>query len=514
MNTNLIEAVLLAWVPIVAILFRAIGPRRAVLVALLGGFLFLPIGQVKLAPTTLAFPVDKWNVMGLGMILGVLLFDRRSLFQTRPRWFDVAMAAFYLAPLIGLVTGVPGTSADVRDVMIGRGLGWVVPYVMGRLYFGRPDGPSEVVIALTISGLSYIPVCLYEEFAGPSRYLAGLIYQINYNEGMVNRLGGWRPEGFLGSGLSVASWMAMTTVMATWLWLGGGWRSRRWPAWAPALALLATTLSCRGVYGYLLLGVGIAAALLTRVTRSRAILVLLILVPLTYMMVRASGLWDGVQLVEVANNLTGRGDTVDFRLRAENGVIRKVFDRNPVLGFGTYVWHGEGFDWPDGSWLHALWMGGLLGLALQLSALYVLPASLALSRPTGRPNWWQASSPRWGLASWCILQMIDNMHNTSYFTPTALIAGTLVGLHLSKEPWGRAAPTSGRDFERHRPSVPIPLFVTILVLVAVEILGYFPRSPTLEPAPTDGKGELPVTSPPTGSASLDAKRPGALPGSR
>jgi hypothetical protein len=481
MNTQLIEAVLLAWVPIVVILFRAIGPARAVLVGLLGGLLFLPVGQVKLAPTTLAFPVDKYNVTGLALIVGVLIFDRRSLMRARPHWLDLPMAAFYLTPLIGLITGVPGAAADVLDVMIGRGLGWVVPYVMGRIYFGRSDGPREVVIALMISGVSYIPICLYEQIAGPSRYLAGLIYGLSYQSGVVNRLGGWRPEGFLGGGLAVSSWMAMSTVMATWLWLGGAWRPRRGPAWLPALALLVTTLSCRGVYGYLLLGTGVGAALLTRWLRSRTILVLLAFVPLTYMVVRASGLWDGALLVKAAE-LTGRGSTVAFRIEAENELIRIVLGGHPILGFGTYVWHAQGFRWPDGSWLHALWMGGLLGLASQLLALYVGPAALALSSPRGRPVWWQALSPRWGLAAWCILQMIDNMHNTSYFTPTALIAGTLVGLALARQTPGVEPPQASGKPARPRGKLPTSLLVTLVVLIVVEILGRLPRTPSLEPA--------------------------------
>ena len=234
MNIDLIEAVLLAWLPVVVALFRAIGPRRAVLVGLLGGYLFLPVGQVMLGPSGFAFPLHKFTATGLGLLLGALIFDRRTLLRARPGWLDLPMLGYYLAPLIGLATGVPGSSTDILDVMIGRGLGWVVPYAMGRIYFGRGDGPATVAVALVIAGLSYIPVCLYEEIAGPTRYLAGLIYRIPYKETMVERIGGWRPEGLLSNGLTLAAWMALTTVMATWLWLGGTWRLLgRWLALGP-----------------------------------------------------------------------------------------------------------------------------------------------------------------------------------------------------------------------------------------------------------------------------------------
>jgi hypothetical protein len=481
MNIVLIKVVLLAWPSVVAILFRAIGPRRAVLVGTLGGFLFLPGHQVKLDLAGFAFPVDRYNATGLALLLGSLIFDRRTLLRARPGWLDLPMAGYYLAPLIGLITGVPGSSTDILDVMIGRGLGWVVPYAMGRIYFSQGDGPATVAVALVIAGLSYIPVCLYEEIAGPTRYLAGLIYGIPYKETMVERIGGWRPEGLLSNGLTLAAWMALTTVTATWLWLGG-WRPGRWPGWAPALALLLTTLSCRGIYGYLILVIGIASALLTRWLRSRAILVALIVVPLLYMGLRGTGAWDGGLLVRAAT-FTGREGTVDWRLRAENQVIEQVLGHNPAVGFGNYIWNAKVLTlWPDGAWLHALWMGGLVGLALWVTAIHALPAALALARPPGRPDGRQAAAPSWGLACWCILQMIDGLHNGTYSSPTALVAGTLIGFSSWKGAEAFGARPAASRLDAHRRPLPIPLIVSVIILVAIEILGRFPR--TSVPSPT------------------------------
>ncbi len=492
MNSALIEAVLLAWPPVVLILFRAVGPRRAVLVGLLGGLLFLPPGRAMLGPPGFAFPVDKWNVTGLALLLGVLIFDRRSLLRARPRWLDLPMAAYYLAPLIGLATGVPGSAADILDLMIGRGLGWVVPYIMGRIYFAQGDGPATIVVALTFAGLAYVPVCVYEEIVGPAGYLAGLIYGIPYSEGQVDRLGGWRPEGFLGSGLVLAAWMATTAVMATWLWLGG-WRPGKWPGWLPAAALVAASLSCRGVYGYILLAIGLGSALLTRWFRTRAVLVALAVPPVVYMGLRGSGLWDGGLLVRGAS-LLGRPGTVAWRLQAEDQLIRRVIDRDPAFGFGNYVWHSEGLLWPDGSWLHALWLGGLVGLSLWLAALHVVPATLALSKPRGRPDPRQVASPAWALAAWCLLLMIDGMHNTNYFTPTALVAGALIGFSCSKSTGEYTTREAGRTRPGQRSGVPVSLIVTVILLAGVEILGRS-RKAAGPPAPPSSPPPAPASSP-------------------
>jgi hypothetical protein len=480
MNVGLIDAVLLAWLVVVTALFRAIGPRRAVLVGIIGGFVLLPSANQMIGPPGSAIPFNRNVVTGLALLLGSLIFDHRTLLRSRPGWVDLPMIAFGLAPLIGLATGVPGSSADILDLMVARGLGLVVPYLMGRLYFGREGGPAELAVALTIAGLANIPICLYEEIAGPTRYLAGLIYGMPYSAIMVDRLGGWRPEGFIGDGLTLSAWMALTTVTATWLWLGG-WRPGRWPAWSPALALLLAALSCRGIFGYLTLAIGLSATFLTRLTRSRAILAALIVLPILYMGLRLGGLWDAAILVKGAT-FTGREGTLVARLTAEDQFIGAVLQRSPVVGFGTYAWHsGLPCVQPDGNWVRTLWSGGLLGLGLEVMALGILPVFLTLGRTSGRPDGRQSAAPSWGLACWCILVTLDGLFNPFSLNPTALVVGALVGFSSWKgvESIG-ARPDSGRLDARRRP-VPVPLIVSAIVLVAVEILGRWPRTPAPRP---------------------------------
>ena len=442
MKLELIKAVLLLWPLLVALLFRACGPRRAVLFAVIGGFLLLPVGQIKLDLPGFDFPLDKWNVNGVAMLACCLLFDRRSLAKTRLQWIDLPMAAYYLAPLIGLVTGVSGAAVDIGDLMIGRGLGWVVPYAMARIYFSNRDGPAEVAFAVVLGGLFYVPICIYEELAGPGHYVATLIYGIPHS-GNVDRLGGWRPNGFLGDGLVLASWMAMTAVTAVWLWLGRV-RSSRLQLGIIALALVLTTLSCRGVYGYLLLAAGLATALISNWKHSRAWLICLAAIPAVYIGLRLSGVWDASILLNGAN-FTGRPGTVAFRLLAEDEIISRVMGEHPVFGFGSYVWNANHAHFPDGGWLHVLWMGGCLGIVLWLVAMMATPVAAALKRQQAGYAGMQVNFAAWSLACWCALQAQDMLHNTSYIPPLALIIGTLMGYSVSKTPHreARGVPQSG-----------------------------------------------------------------------
>jgi hypothetical protein len=312
---------------------------------------------------------------------------------------------------------------------------------------------------------------------------------------MVFRLGGWRPEGFFLNGLMLAVWVALAAVVAAWLWLGRGWRPRWGPPWWPALVLVLASVGCRSVYGYITLGVGLAVALISRALRTRWAVALLLLAAPLYIGLRITGEWDARMLTRMAT-VTGRAGSVDFRLRAEDGIIMRVLERHPIVGFGIHIWHYQDINetlglWPDGQWLVTLWTGGLAGLVLELSALFLIPAglALALARPPGGRGPVESGAPILGLALFGALCMLDGLHNHSAFTPRALVAGSLVGVAVNRRR-GTEAPGEARRpvreaTTRARPRPPVGSSIpenvgrglarlaVILTLLAVpEIVGF------------------------------------------
>jgi hypothetical protein len=486
-----------AWLPAVAILFRAIGPRRAAPIAVLAGFLLLPR---EAAPLTIfgTLTINKRTVSGLALLLGVLVSDPRALIRGRPRWLDLPMVAFVLLPLASLAANGFEGHLIVVDRAWKNFAEWAMPYLVGRLYFGDADGPRRLSVAVAVAGLLYMPLCAFEMVMGPDYYLSGLVYGIPPHMHMVRRLGGWRPEVFLTNGIELTTWMAASSTIAAWLWLKRGWSPRRVPSWSPAMALSLVTVACRGVYGYANLALGLATVGLSHLLRTRFVLVVLALLPPAYIGARITGAWDGRALVQLAGK-GGKSDSVAYRLRAEDLYVEKVFAHNAWLGFGgrnsdIFDWFSQGHLWPDGWWVHQFRAGGVVGLAAFLLALFLVPAGLALALPAGRSGRASPGALAWGLAAFLIIHMVDSLQNMAFLTPTPLIGGSLVGLFLARRSLRPdLAPPSGEPARAIGPRA--PLAIAAVVLIAIEILGLLPRTPAPRP-PRPAPGDASPKGPP------------------
>ena len=88
-------------------------------------------------------------------MLGTMFFGVHRVLSFRPRWFDLpAVLLLSLGILSSLQNGLglyDGLSVAVSDTLT-----WGLPYLIGRLYFGDPEGLRYFVIAMVIGGLAYV----------------------------------------------------------------------------------------------------------------------------------------------------------------------------------------------------------------------------------------------------------------------------------------------------------------------------------------------------------------------
>jgi tetratricopeptide (TPR) repeat protein len=425
--------VLLAWAPVVIVLYALLPGRRAATIAVIGAWLALP--PVNLPITGLP-DYSKNTAATLGMMLGMLLFDPGRLLKFRPRWFDLPMLLWCTSGIasslyngLGIYDGLSNMQTDV--VM------WGLPYLLGRLYFGDPEGLRAFAVGMVIGGLAYVPPCLFEMRMSP--VLMNWIYGMGGFEGY--RYGGWRPHVFFSTGLELGMWMTAALLAAWWLWRCGALRRLgQVPFGQVLLPILAvTTIFCRSTGALVLLGLAVPVLWLSTRFRTRLLMVGLLLVGPVYAVTRSTNQWSGQNLVNLAASVTGpeRAGSLEYRFKCENLLAVKALQQ-PIFGWGGFGRSRVSFDSEadraglndvptDGWWIIVLGNRGAVGLSLFYLAL-VLPAFLFVwrfpARLWGDPRVAAGSMAAALLGIYMIDCLLNAMVNIIYIT----LAGGLISL--------------------------------------------------------------------------------------
>ena len=225
----LVPIAMFGWIPAVLVLFSLLPPRRAVIAAFLGAWLFLPVA---------AYPVqglpdyDKMFAACTGVLLGVLLFDSTRVSEFRLHWLDLPMIIWCLVPFISSVTNGLG-AYDGASAVLKTLVTWGLPYLIGRLYFRTTDDLRELAIGFFIGGLLYVPFCLYEIKMSPQ--LHRMVYGYHVSFANSKRFEGWRPAVFMQDGLMVGMWMVTASLAGIWLWFTPGYSEDSWGFRPPGL---------------------------------------------------------------------------------------------------------------------------------------------------------------------------------------------------------------------------------------------------------------------------------------
>jgi hypothetical protein len=377
MNGNILTPIaLFGWVPVVLALFCAMPPRRAVIVAYLGAWLFLPMAAYK--------PVDglpeytKTSATCVGVLLAAAIFDGSRLVSFRPRWFDLPMLVWCLCPFASSLYNDLGVHDGITAAMY-QTVDWGLPYLIGRVYFNDLQSIHELAIGLFIGGLVYVPLCLWEIKMSPQ--LHNMVYGY-YQHGFAQtyRFGGWRPMVFMQHGLMVGMWMCMTGLIGMWLWWTGCIRRLGpLPAGPAAAVLLGTAVLCKSTGALVLLAAGLVAMAALKLARLRVAFLALAMVAPLYVGVRASGLWDGQSLLTLSGDVDkDRAASLNVRMINESAMAAHAMQQ-PVFGWGGWGRNrihdmtGKDVSITDGFWIITFGTTGLVGVVSFLT-VFLLPA--------------------------------------------------------------------------------------------------------------------------------------------
>lgn len=419
-----VHVALLGWIPFVLALFLLLPPRRAVIAAFVGAWLFLPVAGYSLS----GLPnYTKMSATCAGVLLAVALFDPDRLLAFRPRLIDLPMALWCLCPFASSLSNNLG-AYDGFSAAFAQTVTWGLPYLIGRIYFTDLPALRELAIGIFIGGLLYIPLCLFEVRMSPKLHY--MLYGFHPTWGNTLRFGGWRPMVFMQDGLMVGMWMTAASLVGAYLALSGSLkRLLGFPILWFLLPLLLTTILCKSTGALLLLLLGLAVLLLSRWLQTSLLLLVLLLLSPAYIAARASGQWAGESLVSLAQSVAGegRGKSLEFRLKNEDLLTQKALQR-PLLGWGgwgrarVYNEQGKDISITDGLWIITLGNYGFLGVCALTCSLLLPALLLCLQQPPGR---WDTPhfAPVTALAVLLVLYMLDCLPNGMVNPVFILLAG-------------------------------------------------------------------------------------------
>lgn len=437
-----IALLFLSWPLLALFAFKTQPPHRAVLLTVLGGWIFLPVGIYPSGTSSSAFPywlvgsavpsdmlITKAWVAPVSAVLAMVLTDLRRVLSFRFSAFDLPMLVWCLWPVFqaSIATASRPDPFLASFYLIGV---WGFPWLLGRLYFGHPEARRSLVTGLAWSGLVCLPFALWEGFFAPDLYAVFYEPHPFAADGIVRYIG-WRPIGFFENGNQYGLWVCLCALAALWVWRskaksrsGAGWQ------WGAMLAL-GIALFSQSVGAIVLLIFGwIVIEVMGRV-RVQWFVVGALLFTVGFGSVYLSGLapinhWGKETIIgrKVVDSfrLAGRG-SLPWRISQDQKAIALI---KPVAMFG----HGQ-WDWWSSlntrPWGLALLIVGQFGIIGLLAAFGALAAPAVKTILDARAECqWSSRSAATVIAVIVLLALMDATLNSFFFFPSILAAAALV----------------------------------------------------------------------------------------
>ena len=422
---------LILWFPVVFFIFERLPVPRAIVFSFVSAWLFLPPTAIDLSG------IPDWGKMSATVASVLICTGMKRIdgyLRIKPSWLDLPVAVYCFCPFASAIS-VGAGAYDGASAVLEECFRWGFPYLIGRAFLGDVGGNRLLCYGIALGGIAYIPICLLEIRLGPILKLT--VYGINDNLANLDlRYGGYRPMGFLSTGLELGWWMCCATFSAYLLWRSGAVRHvMGYPLGPIALALGLITVGCKSTGAILQLSMGFAMVHLARSTKRSLVLLPVLLIPPAYCIARPTGIWTGERLVGYANDYFGgdRAQSLGYRFEQEEGLMRFALQR-PIFGWAR----NGGFNAPnkyghilttDGLWIIVFGTMGGVGL-VALMGMLILP-TVAFIRKFKPEFWFHPDvAPVTALVVLLPLFMIDNLSN-AMLNPIYAIAMGSVGGYLT-----------------------------------------------------------------------------------
>lgn len=304
----------------------------------------------------------------------------------------------------------------------------VLPLLVARRYLFTPAHHVALLRILCIAGLIYSLPALFEVRMSPQ--LNSWFYGYFPHSFLQQIRGGsFRPVVFLGHGLTVATFFAVSTVAALALWRHR--RASQQAKWAlPAgLWLLMVLVLCKSLGALVVTIFMLPVVLLVTVRMQMLVAAGVAALVLLYPMLRGADVLPVEQVVIIASTISeDRAESLQFRLSNEDILLNRA-RLKPLSGWGSWgrnrvydVQSGADISVTDGAWIIILGVYGWSGYIAHFGLLSV--PILFLGRRKNSASILPATS---GLCLALAINLIDLIPNSSLSVMTWLMAGALLG---------------------------------------------------------------------------------------
>jgi len=341
----------IAWLAIVLALPVSIGlvrvwrPAVAVPVILLLGQMFLPPVIALDAP--LIPPMGKEILVPMGALIGLFLFRRRTLVDSKPfRGYDL----FIVLRMVGIF-GTYMTNGDVLQFgpvvlpsisfydfftnVFKEIIFWWPVFFLGRTVIRTQRDLRDLFRILVGAGVVYTGFMFIELLISPqlNRIVYGY-HQAQFLQSM--RGGGYRPMVFMRHGINVAFFTAYTILAATAL---GAVKGRVFGVKARTLAiyLFIVLILCHSLGALIYAAIGMPLLWFTKPRTTARVAAVLALLTICYPIARATGLVpvDKINAFTLEKFGADRAGSLGLRLSEEEWLMNRAVKRI-VFGWGGY----------------------------------------------------------------------------------------------------------------------------------------------------------------------------------
>ena len=430
----LVPIAFLAFPLLVVALFKKFGPRKAIALAFVFGWMFLPVANYEI----FLLKNTKTAVICLSILGSAYLFDKEDMSKFQFNAADIPMILWCTAPFFSSIANGDGPYDGLAS-SLAQSEKWGMPYYIARVYYSDAESVKILSYIIFIGTLVYIPFCWFELIMSPQLHrLTYGFHQSSFLQTLRDG-GGYRPMVYMDHGLMTAMWMVLGVFLGIWMLFTGLLPKKimHIPSLYLLLLLIFTNIMMRSMGAISLLIIALLVVYISNKTKTTFLVLILLIVPLLYMFTRTTGIWDGRNLSNAVSQQysSERSGSLQFRFDNETILIRKAL-QGGFFGWGGYgrsrVYDETGKDISvtDGLWIITYGTNGIYGLIVMVIAIQ-WPLFLFLLRV--KPELWNTKT--WGnsaaMAIFLGIFMIDNLLNAMINPLYMFCGGSLIGILLN-----------------------------------------------------------------------------------